>query len=321
MQYFKGTTILIIFTAMIFTACEEADTEEDILLETDIYTQDINAAPQFFTFESESFSDTTYDLTFSLGSMVYLVGLNSTAGVLAFGSDTVDFTVEDVPAVGYRADGNSMVIGSSWMDIGTYNPTDHSISSNQMIYFIRTADYNWVKMRVVSATPSLFNIEYCIYTEDSGYGIVQSASVPFASDAPAHFTLSRGQTAAPNSWDMAIATTPEFSTELQTNFYMPTLLFNHQKGIEVAIIDNLDYDDMMHEPAGMSWMMDSSSNHSFGNGGVNQVLVYHPEPPYNHKVLVENPALVYLVKTSTQTYKLQFKDYSSGIVVFAYDAL
>lgn len=321
MQLILRATMLMLMMGLLFNACEEAESDEDELLVTDVYTSDINEAPQFFDFEDEDFSETVYDLTFSLGSMEYLVGLNSTAGVLAFGTDTIDFSVEDVPAVGYAADSSAMVIGSSWMDLSTYNPSDHSIASNQMIYFIRTVDYQWVKLRIVSATPSQFNIEYTIYTDGSGYGSVESASVAYASGAPTHFSLSSGLVTQANSWDMTIATTPEFSTELETNFFMPTLLFNHEKGIEVAIIDGMEYSAITEVPENLTWIMDSSSDHSFGNGGMNQVLVYHPEPPYNHKVIVENPALVYLVRTSSQTYKVQFKEYSSGIVVFAYDAL
>jgi len=320
MPYLRNSTIIIMMVTL-FLSCSENDEGNKDDLGLDLYTQDITSAPQFFSFENATFSDTTYDLTFSLGQMAYMVGLNSTAGVLALGTDTLDFATEELPSLGYASDGASMVIGSSWMDVGTYNPADHGISSNLMIYFIRTADYKWVKLRVVSATPSVFNIEYSIYSDESGYGSVQTAALPYASDAPGHFSLSSGHMSTPNSWDMALATTPEYSTELMTNFYMPTLYFNHEQEIMVAIIDSLDYDEVLAEPAGMSWMMDSNSSHSFGNGGVNQVLVYHPEPPYNHKILVENPTLVYLVKTSTQTYKVQFKDYSSGIVVFVYDSL
>jgi len=314
MQLSGRTVMLMLMMGLLLTGCEEPEPGEEP-------KPDINEAPYFFQFESEDFNETVYDLTFSLGSMEYLVGLNSTAGVLAYGTDTLDFSVEDVPVVEYTADSSDMVIGSSWMDISTYNPLDHSIASNQMIYFLRTVDYQWVKMRVVSATPSLFNIEYAIYTDGSGYGAVESVSVAYASDAPSHYSLTNGIVTQANTWDMAMATTPEFSTELGSYFFMPTILFNHEKGVEVAIIDDQDYSAITEVPENVTWIMDSSSDHSFGNGGTNQVLVYHPEPPYNHKVIVENPALVYLVSTSSQTYKLQFKEYSSGIVVFDYDAL
>jgi len=51
------------------------------------------------------------------------------------------------------------------------------------------------------------------------------------------------------------------------------------------------------------------------------VLVYHPEPPYNHKVIVENPGYVYIIDTGNYVYKLQFKLYNSGIMLFSYEGL
>jgi len=49
--------------------------------------------------------------------------------------------------------------------------------------------------------------------------------------------------------------------------------------------------------------------------------VYHPEPPYNHQVIVENPDYVYLLNTGNGFYKLRFIDYSSGIILFEYECL
>ncbi|MEE9466068.1 MAG: HmuY family protein [Candidatus Neomarinimicrobiota bacterium] len=53
-----------------------------------------------------------------------------------------------------------------------------------------------------------------------------------------------------------------------------------------------------------------------------EVLTYHPEPPYNHKVIVENANYVYIVDTEDgDYYKVQFLDYASGAVLLQYMAL
>jgi hypothetical protein len=51
------------------------------------------------------------------------------------------------------------------------------------------------------------------------------------------------------------------------------------------------------------------------------VLWYHPEPPYNHKVVVENPELIYLFDTGTVVYKFMFNEYTSGILSFKYEKI
>lgn len=314
MQHLKIMLMGTFLVVMLFTACEEAT--DDPIESTDLYTQDINAAPQFFTFENASFDSNTYDLKFELAGQSYLVSLNSAAGVIALATDTLSFDTETLPVQGFALDGDTKVIGASWMDISTYNPADHSIGSGNMIYFLRSNDYNWVKFRVLSASPSKFNIEYSIYTDGTGYGPVHADSIMYDSGNPGYYSISAGETVTPIMWDMCLATIPEYSTELSSNFYMPTLYFNHEAGVEVAFVDDVDYEDMTEIPSGMMWTGSMGLGHSFGNGGEHQVLVYHPEPPYNHKVLVENPDRVYLIKTANNDYKLQFTEYSSGIVVF-----
>jgi hypothetical protein len=178
-----------------------------------------------------------------------------------------------------------------------------------------------MKMRVISASPSAFSVEFAEYTTENGYGAVQSVSIPYSSTSPALYSLQSAGIVEKAQWDVIFATTPEFSTELQTNFYMPTILFNSDAGVKVGFVDDSDINDITTVPSSMEWISDTSWEHPFGNMGTHQVLVYHPEPPYNHQVIVEVPNRVYIIDTPSGYYKLQFEEYSSGIVVFSYAVL
>ena len=315
------STLFII--SLFLISCEEAieDDGDDLGAATELYTEDINLSPQFLDMESTTYINNDYDLSFQLGNMTYTISQNSNAGVLAFATDTISFDTNELPAVGYSPDSSELVIGDTWVNLSTYNPTDHSVGSNSMIYFIRSTDYKWLKFRVVNASPSVFSVEYAEYTENVGYGDVISKSIPYSSSAPALFSFQAGEAIEPAAWDVVFATTPEYSTELQTNFFMPTIMFNGSAGVKVGIVDDMEVGDITEVPSDITWISDTSSEHPFGNSGSHQVLVYHPEPPYNHKVIVENPDWVYVIDAPSGQYKMQFKDYSSGIVVFVYDAL
>lgn len=313
--------ILLLLSTMMMIGCEESEDPNGLDQGSAIYTQDINIAPQFFSFAEGSFSSASYDLTFQSGVQAYVVALNSGAGVMAFGTDSIAFETTEIPAVGYAYDSTSFVIGDTWMDLSTYNPADHSISGNNKVYFIRSADYYWVKFRVISASPSAFNIEYALYSDETGFGMIQSKTVPYSGTEPANFSLGTGSVVEPVSWDVAFASTPEFSTELQTNFYMPTVLLNANEEISMGIVNDVSFEELDAVPSSLEWIMDTSSMHPFGNGGAHQIFVYHPEPPYNHQVIVENPELVYILRTTDTSYKIKFTEYSSGIIVFEYEAL
>ena len=318
---FKFLRLFTLFTlsAFLMLGCEDPanDDENDPVDQT--HTEDINVAPQFLDLESAVFSTIDYDLSFESGQMSYVIKMNVSAGVLALASDTIDFATDRLPALGYATDGGDLVIGDTWMDISTYNPADHSIGGNNMVYFIRTADYHWVKMRVLAGTTSSFSIEYALYDENSGYGTTQSATISYSTGAPGLFSFGQQSTIPATVWDLALATTPEYSDELETNFYMPTILLN--AATKVAMVENTTFDELTTVPDGLTWIQDSGSDHPFGNAGAHQVLVYHPEPPYNHKVIVEHPEIIYIVETAETTFKLQFDDYSSGIVLFKFDTL
>ncbi|MCF7809038.1 MAG: hypothetical protein K9M49_03415 [Candidatus Marinimicrobia bacterium] len=322
LRNFQMLSVLLMLSIFLITCEQTQDGEENGELElTQFYTEDINSAPRFLNLETGNYSTQDYDLSFQSGQMTYQVALNSTAGVLAFATDTISFDTDELPAVGYSPDSSGLIIGDTWMDESTYNPSDHSISSNSMIYFIRSTDYRWVKFRVLQASPSAFTIEYAEFAEGSGFGDIQSKTIAYSSSAPGLFSFKTGDVVEPSSWDMVFATTPEYSTELQTNFYMPTILFNGSAGVKVGIIDDMEAANITEVPADINWISDSSAEHPFGNGGSHPVLVYHPEPPYNHKVIVEEPTLIYIIDTPSGQYMLRFDDYSSGIVVYSYAAI
>ena len=323
MRVFVKVLSTLLITSLLFISCEDTldDEDGDQNAATQLYTEDINVAPQFLDLESASYVNKDYDLSFQLGGMTYSINQNSSAGVLAFATDTISFDTNELPAVGYSPDSSELVIGDSWVDISTYNPADHSVSSNSMIYFIRSTDYKWLKFRVVNASPTVFTVEYAEYTENVGYGDVISKSISYSSSAPALFSFQAGEAVEPAVWDVVLATAPEYSTELSTNFYMPTIMFNSDEGVKVGIIEDTDINEVSGVPSGITWITDTSSSHPFGNGGMYQVLVYHPEPPYNHKVIVEHPDRVYIIEAPSGTYKVQFEDYSSGVILFSYAIL
>ncbi len=311
----------LFLTVLFLVACEESNPVDQTDSQDQVHTQDINLAPQFFKLGDGSSVSTDYDLTFQSGGMAYEVMLHSTAGVLAAATDTLAFDTNLFPAVGFLPDSSEMVIGSSWMDASTYNPANHGISSNAMVYFLRTTDYRWVKFRVLSATPEEFQCEYAMYNDDAGYETPTTVTIPYSSEAPARFSFASGGVVEPADWDLAFATTPEFSMELQTNFFMPTLLLNALAGVRCAVLDDAEFEDVLDLPGNVEWLDLSTQHHPLGNQGSHQVIVYHPEPPYNHQVIIEAPERIYFIETGNTTYKLQFDTYSSGIVLFHYAAL
>ncbi len=303
----------------IMTGCDNTKDDNNVT-GIEITTTDINQAPLFFNFGSVSYEN-VHDITFLSGDMTYLVGLNGSAGVVGVKSGINDFTTATLPTAGYASDGDgNYVVGDSWMDMSTYNPSDHSIQGDGSVYFIRTASYEWVKFEVLSGSPSSFSIQYAFRNTDGTYGAAETATIPYTSAEPAYFDLTTGSVIPTADWQLALTLVPEYSPELSSFMYMPTILTNMDASVQVAIIDDMAFDDVVTAPVS-GWMMDEADMHPLGYGGDYMVLVYHPEPPYNHKVIVENPGYVYIIDTGNYVYKLQFKLYNSGIMLFSYEGL
>jgi hypothetical protein len=285
-----------------------------------VTTGDINQSSHFFSFTVGDFVP-TYDLKFMAGNMTYLVVLNSAAGVVAAVDTGGDFQNAVLPLMGYQPDSGSYVIGDRWMDISTYNPADHSIQTNGTVFFLRSADYEWVKFMVLSATPSLFTLQYAHSTADSTFTDPIVVEVPYAADTPAYYDFSTATTVTPEPWHLGLVTIAVYSPDVGSIFYMPTVLLNYEEGVQVAILKDQDYESVTAVPGEVTWLTDTGPVRHLGYNQPEAVLVYHPEPPYNHKVIVENPDYVYLLKVGEQTYKLRFLDYSAGVVLFEYDSL
>jgi len=253
--------------------------------------------------------------------LTYLVALNSAAGVVAAVDTQGDFQNAVLPLTGFQPDSSSYIIGNRWMDISTYDPSDHSIQGNGLVFFIRSSDYEWVKFKVQSASPSLFTIQYALATSDSTFADPVVAEVPYATDSPAYYDFSTDTTVTPEPWHLGFVTIPVYSPEVGSIFYMPSVLLNYEDSVQVAILKDQDYQSVSAVPDDVTWLTDTGNLRHLGYNQPEAVLVYHPEPPYNHKVIVENPNYVYLLKVGGQIYKLQFLDYSAGVLMFKYDPL
>ncbi|MFQ6675280.1 MAG: hypothetical protein ACE5LH_02925 [Fidelibacterota bacterium] len=304
---------------LLAVGCEREEKKETLLGE-EVHTDDITATPQFFSFSSGEFVS-TYDLTFSLEGTSYLVSLNSAAGVQALADTSADFDTSSVPLTGFQYDTTGYrVIGDSWVDLSTYNPADHSVQGNGTVYFVWSASYEWVKLQIVSASPSRFVIRYAVGTQQGIFGDASIDTVTYASGSPAYYDFTSGGSVEPASWDLGLISVPVYAPGVGT-FYMPSLHLNYDGGVKVAILEDAVFDDLLSVPADVTWREDLGELRNLGYGGPYEVLVYHPEPPYNHRVIVEHPDWVYIIETGGEFYKVRFLDYSSGVVLFEYARL
>lgn len=310
--------LLLPLLSLLVIGCEQSVNSNSEGIE--VYTEDINQSAQLFSFASGAFVS-SYDLQFQAGNMTYLVAMNSAAGVIGQKVTDVEFDIAELPLQGWASDTSDYVIGDQWMDASTYNPTDHSIQTNGSLFFIRTLDYEWIKLMILSATPSQFNIKYANQLNDSTFGSANEQTIAYSEMEPAYFEFTDGTTISPQDWHFGLVTTPVYSPEVGSVFYMPSILLNYEADVQVAILKDQDFQSLKAVPDDVDWLQDTGDLRTLGYEEDNAVLVYHPEPPYNHKVIVEHPDYVYLFAVAGQYYKLQFRDYSSGIVLFEYQSL
>ena len=309
---------LVIVISLIAWGCEKDNDDQDSGEE--IFTADIRSMSQFFSFNTGEFVN-TYDIVFSLQNMSYVVQLNSASGVQAILDSSGDFDAASIPDTSFLYDTPDYnVIGSEWMDIATYNPSDHSIQSNGNINLIRSADYEWIKFSVLSGSPTEFSIKYAVKQEDNTFGEIQFATIIYSEDSPAYYEFTSGELMEPENWDIGFITISVFAPGVGL-FYTPAVHLNYDGGVRVAILKTTDFDDILSVPADINWSSDTGEQRNLGYLGPSEVLVYHPEPPYNHKVILEHPEYVYLIVTNGLFYKLHFLEYSSGVVLFEYDKL
>ena len=95
------------------------------------------------------------------------------------------------------------------------------------------------------------------------------------------------------------------------NYNMPSFI---PGDVQIAVYENEDFNALTSIPA--SYSNDVLEDHSvFGYEGSYEVLSYDITV---HKVSVTNPNYIYLIKSDSDVFKLQFIEYLSGITVFQF---
>lgn len=313
-------TGVLLLLMLFMTGCETDSNNQDPNLGITVNTEDIGQTGYFFNLDNGSFTS-SWDLKFELVNQTYLIALNNTAGVYGMLADTNDFAIAELPSAPFRSDStadNDYLIGGNWMDMDTYNPSDHSIQGNGQIYFIRTVDYEIVKLEILSGSPTEFSFVYSV--DENGFTSPDTVVIPYGSGQPALFDFTAAEVIDETAWDIGLLTQPVYAPDMG-NMYMPTVHLNYDRAVMVAVLPESDFESIIEVPADIEWNADTSSARMLGYGGTYEILVYHPEPPYNHKVIVENPDYVYLVNSPDGIFKLQFEEYGDGAIVFVYDKL
>ena len=95
------------------------------------------------------------------------------------------------------------------------------------------------------------------------------------------------------------------------NYNMPSFFPGN---VQIAVYEDENFNTLTTMPA--SYVNDLQEDHSvFGYGGSYEVLSYDITV---HKVSVTNPSYIYLIKSGSDVFKLQFIEYISGITVFQF---
>ena len=116
--------------------------------------------------------------------------------------------------------------------------------------------------------------------------------------------ISQSQVNIEDAWHIGIVRDTE-------NYNMPSFV---PGDVQIAVYENEDFNALTSIPA--SYVNDLQEDHSvFGYGGSYEVLSYDITV---HKVSVTNPNYVYLIKSDSNVFKLQFIEYLSGITVFQF---
>lgn len=115
---------------------------------------------------------------------------------------------------------------------------------------------------------------------------------------------SQSQVNIEDAWHIGIVRDTE-------NYNMPSFV---PGDVQIAVYENEDFNALTSIPA--SYSNDVQEDHSvFGYEGSYEVLSYDITV---HKVSVTNPNYIYLIKSDSDVFKLQFIEYLSGITVFQF---
>ncbi len=311
--------IALLGVTLLVWSCDSNDDKDEA---TQVTSSDINSEGQYFSFDVGDFVE-SYDVSFTSQTdpfPAYIVKLNAAAGVYAYIDTAGTFDTATKPAGGFETDSTaSPLIGYSWY---TYDPVTHAIPTNGDVYFVRCSDGTWAKMALDAASDGAFSFRYAIEQADDSFGATQTVTDLSATDAPAYFDISAGTSGTPVDWHMGLVTIPVYDPGSGATFYMPSVLVNYENSTQVGVITDQDFEDVSSVPAGITWLEETAETRSIGYGAALEVLTYHPEPPYNHQVIVENADYVYIVDTGDgDYYKVQFLEYDSGVALLQYMAL
>lgn len=308
--------LAIIILGLLAWGCESP---EEATEGTEVTTPNIKLEPYYFSFDTGDAVSEIHDVTFKLENTSYIVALNAAANISAVVKTSGDFNT-----TGYsfsdttRFDGAEYVIGGNWMDVSTYNPTDHSISNNGTFYFVRAVGYQIVKFMVVSASPSVFNIKYAV-SADGGitFPAATEQAVSYSEESPVDFSFSQGTGITPAEWHVGLITSPVAGAP----FPMQNVIINYENDTQVAVISDQSFDELESVPANVSWLTADSQTRPLAYSDDHEVLTYNP---IDHSVSIVDPELVYIVNMPDGSfYKLRFINYeqSAGIIEFEYAAL
>ena len=318
MQYHKLILTTIVMALVAF-GCESND--DPVTDGTSVATPSIKEAPYYFSLTTGAAVSDVPDVILKMVGQSYTVALNAAANIsAAVRGDSSDFASATYSTSDMsQFDGDtSLVIGDGWMDISTYNPTDHSISNNGTFYFVRAADYSIVKLLVNSGTPTQFNLKVAVSSDGSSFPAATDLTFAYSADAQSPVSLTRGTVVAtPGDWHIGLITAPVAGAP----FPMQSVVINYENSTQVGVVTGQAFDAIDGAPADIVWLSDSGTIRPLAYTGSNEVITYSGAP--DHTVYIVDPDLVYIINTSGGMYKLQIVNYDqpSGIVEFTYAAL
>jgi len=303
----KWLILSIAFAMLFMIGCEDNDDFEPIG-----YTGNMSESAQLLSFSDNEFV-TSYDIALVYENSSYWVKLNTATNVLAVPADTT-YDVAELPLFGYASDNDTnFVIGNSWIDDDTYNFNDnHSVQSNGQTFYVRTTDYQWIKLEILYGSQLSMKFRWSIDGQDD---IIDTVAVNYTADSPVYYNFSSASEVTPNNWDLGFIMLPIYTGPEMGYMNMPSLIMNKFNDIQVTVITNQDFDDISAVPTSPVWNDDYQI---LGYEGTYEVLNYHHEIT---KVLIDNADYTYIFRTGSKDYKIRFYDYAGYTVVFDFDEL
>ncbi len=282
-------------------------------------TPDINLGPYYFSLTGREGVTNLPDVTFSRIDLFYSVALNSAAGVgvVVEAGGGFDSGVLD-PTATVQFDGDTPVIGSSWMDPATVDPGNHfSILSSDTFYFLLLGGYAVVKFQVTVADTNAFTIRYAFEPSPGSAGVVVNRTVPYSTAQPAHYDFDSGDTLSAADWHLGLTTEAVYVDSLGALVAWPSVITNYANGTRMAVVTARRWADVLEVPGNVNWLDESGGSHPFGYGRPFQVFdMAGPD-----SVTVPQPDYVYIIEAGGKIFKLRFNSWNDGLVRIDYAAL